>query len=859
TAMGAFFLFGGVDDDLLRLLLGVGSIVDYLMLAAVLIFASRIYKWSPNHGFSSDAIQPADPRKDVAKTEPEAILQKAAIAIVVAGAVALALALWLQLSGSNDPGRVGNAFFAANSFGALAILLRSSRLMAVDVRGRFFAGDVLNTVLFWTAAVIAAAAIFPRIWTAVPNWLGGKIEPWDGDYWLAALIASFLALVVSVVARHLAQGSLYSGRFFSPPEMRHLETFAEVLIEGPREVVSPEAVARGADNYLAMVKSSRRLAARVGFLAATEVFPYFRFRLPMSRMGYLECREYLEKSFRNGKGIWRSVIRTRQMVLMAYYATAEVKPEIGFEMFPDRQRYLDLEAKGENLTPGTGPKQYLPVSRERFHHCKVCVIGSGAGGAVAAAALAEKFGKDVTILEAGPYVQAHEFTHYEPEASATLYKDGGLNLSQDLQMVLLQGYCVGGSTVHNNAICFDLPDSVLRNWAAAGAPLNEAEIRAAQAKLRARLNIHRLEDHLLPKGSVLFEQGVSNLVLRGDQRIEGAERFDVNFEECIGCGFCTTGCRYGRKLSMLESYIPEAMDHGARLIPDCEALSFDIKDGKAVGLKCRIEGKYDFYVKADHFVVACGTIASSLLLERSHVKGPVGEQMSFNLATTVSAEFPELVNGFDGVQMCSYARCEGYMLETLFNPPSSYALTMPGWFLDHFKNMQRYAYLANGGVMVPSPSMGRLRRPLWVGKFLPNFDYPLAEDAKSMGLLMQGMKLLCEVYLEAGATRVLPSTYADIVIRTKADLPLIDAAVKKPEDILIASAHPQGGNAINTDPSKGVVDTDLRVHGVSNVVVCDASVFPTGVEVNPQLSVMTVALYGAERLASRIAGAPVAI
>ena len=52
-----------------------------------------------------------------------------------------------------------------------------------------------------------------------------------------------------------------------------------------------------------------------------------------------------------------------------------------------------------------------------------------------------------------------------------------------------------------------------------------------------------------------------------------------------------------------------------------------------------------------------------------------------------------------------------------------------------------------------------------------------------------------------------------------------------------------GGNAVSQDPKKGVVDERFRVNGFENLYVADASVFPSSVTVNPQLTVMAVADY----------------
>jgi choline dehydrogenase-like flavoprotein len=55
------------------------------------------------------------------------------------------------------------------------------------------------------------------------------------------------------------------------------------------------------------------------------------------------------------------------------------------------------------------------------------------------------------------------------------------------------------------------------------------------------------------------------------------------------------------------------------------------------------------------------------------------------------------------------------------------------------------------------------------------------------------------------------------------------------------SSHPHGGNTINADPEKGVVDPHLRVHGTTNLFVTDASVFPSKMRVNAQYSTMAIA------------------
>ncbi|MCA9771884.1 MAG: VOC family protein, partial [Myxococcales bacterium] len=91
------------------------------------------------------------------------------------------------------------------------------------------------------------------------------------------------------------------------------------------------------------------------------------------------------------------------------------------------------------------------------------VIGSGAGGAVAAATLAEA-GLEVLVLEEGGAYGARDFTQREGEMYAKLYRAGGAQLTEGGGVNVLQGSCVGGSTVINEGDCTRIPAPVLDHW-----------------------------------------------------------------------------------------------------------------------------------------------------------------------------------------------------------------------------------------------------------------------------------------------------------------------------------------------------------------------------------------------------------
>ena len=114
--------------------------------------------------------------------------------------------------------------------------------------------------------------------------------------------------------------------------------------------------------------------------------------------------------------------------------------------------------------------------------------------------------------------------------------------------------------------------------------------------------------------------------------------------------------------------------------------------------------------------------------------------------------------------------------------------------------------------------------------------------------------MLTAIYFAAGADEALPATFADRPLpRTdflrngRVSLEAIerhmDTIIRAPGDLTLNSSHPQGGNPMSDNRSVGVVDAGCRVHGFRNLFVCDASVFPTSVRINPQLTIMALADY----------------
>jgi choline dehydrogenase-like flavoprotein len=461
----------------------------------------------------------------------------------------------------------------------------------------------------------------------------------------------------------------------------------------------------------------------------------------------------------------------------------------------------------------------------------VAIVGSGAAGSVIAWQLAQR-GIRVAILEKGARQDPTTFQHSEFQMMPRVYKHGGFQTTADNDLVILQACTVGGSTVVNNAIWMraDL-DRILPEWAALGAPLEAASLNSAYTELEKLLKVSDLPANMANPSTKLFLDACKK------QGID-ARRLKNNREDCIGCGWCNYGCRYNRKTSMLVTLIPWAESKGAVVIDRCQNLRLVTKGSQIASATFVRDGKTET-VKADRFVVCAGAIGSSEVLLASGVtnNGLVGRGLHVLGGVVVNGKLTENVRGYDGIGLTSVANVgPRQVIETFFSPPGAFAVTMGGWFEDHARRMQDYAHYMQAGVMVGCAPRGVVSL-----KGNRTTQIKLQFSAKEVEALREGIKVISRIFFAAGAQPVLPSTYQAIELRSPADFALLDKAVRRPDDLLLGSAHPQGGNPINENPKKGVIDLRFRVHGFDNLYVADASVFPTNIWANCQATVMAIA------------------
>jgi choline dehydrogenase-like flavoprotein len=469
------------------------------------------------------------------------------------------------------------------------------------------------------------------------------------------------------------------------------------------------------------------------------------------------------------------------------------------------------------------------------------VIGSGAAGSVMAYELARR-GLKVVVLEAGPREDPTTFEHNELAMFPRVYKQGGLQTSKDHDAIFVQGAAVGGSTVINNAIWMraDL-DRILPTWEAAGAPVPRAGIEAAYAELERALHVTKVQPDVANPGTDVWLAGMEAAGIPGGL-------LDNNRNQCIGCGWCNYGCRYNRKTSMLVTYVPWAEALGAEVLDRCADVRVVTRDGRATGVTAVREGVKIAY-DADRVVVCAGAIGSSAVLLASGIDqgGTVGRNLHCLGGIFVTGETDQVVDGFDGIGLTCVAHAgEDFVIESYFAPPVAFALRLGGWFLSHFNRAARYRSFVDGGVMVGTDPRG--------GRVTLNRKGNVVIDLKlnetDVDRLRRGLKEMARIYFAGGARRVYPSTFRFMEVTHNDDLSLIDEMIQRPDDLLFGSAHPQGGNVMCEDPSRGVVGPDFRVHGMEGLYVSDTSVWPQNIWANCQATAMAVSHHAATHVAA---------
>jgi choline dehydrogenase-like flavoprotein len=477
----------------------------------------------------------------------------------------------------------------------------------------------------------------------------------------------------------------------------------------------------------------------------------------------------------------------------------------------------------------------------------VVVVGSGAGGAVVAALLAEA-GQRVVVLEEGRHIPAEKYQQYRSsETMRHMFRDASMSFALPVgdspAINVMMGRCVGGSSVLTGGVCFRVPDHVLHAWQhERGLPELTAEALApCFEEVEKAIHVEEVPVSMRSRSTALFGEGLAKL----GHEMKPLRR---NTRDCDGCSRCNFGCPKGAKQSVDLNYLPRAVAANARIYSDCLVEKVLTKGGRAVGVSGRLlngpEGKPGgkLTVRARRVAIAAGAYHSPLLLMASGIgkrSGQVGRNMTLHPGFRVMGRFDEEVRGWRGALQSAYTDAfekDRMTLVSLFVPPGVFAATMPGIGPDHVRRAAQLPNLTIFGGMIHDEGGGTVRRNPAGREPLVTYQMSKRDRATVPKLIRQ----MADIWFAAGAKEVVLPVLGMSPV-TPDSFRSVDLDKVAGPSLECSSQHPLGTCRMGSSPASSVVDPNGECWDVSELYVADGSVVPTSLGVNPQLTIMAMA------------------
>lgn len=494
----------------------------------------------------------------------------------------------------------------------------------------------------------------------------------------------------------------------------------------------------------------------------------------------------------------------------------------------------------------------VPAGPSLRDSADVVIVGTGPAGATAARVLTAA-GLDCVLVEEGPAYPAELRRADAWTAFARSWRDGSLQVASGRTFTpILQGRVVGGSSTINGAIIHRMPEAVHGQWEAEHGRFGLLALDAlhrAWDRLDAELSVAPTPQEVLGGNNLLFGKGCAAL----GWSAAPTKRAAIG---CRGSARCNQGCPDGRKQSMEVTYVPRAIEAGARLYSTCRAERVIVRDGRAAGVSGRfrepVTGRAgpELRVRARRAVVlAAGAIHTPLLLRRAGV-GPrdlTGRRLACHPGTSVMPLFDEQVRLWSGASQgyeCTQFLGDRMKFEVVGLPPSVAVARLPGFgrtLVDRLGCLDR---MAHWGVQIRSAALGSVR-PGLAG---PSIRWEMTPgDVATMKL---GIRRLVEIAFAAGASRVLLGIAGmPEEIRTPGDADRLLYLPDDPRLLHCICAHLFGTARIGRDRRSGVVRETGETWDLPGLYCVDASVFPSNLGVNPQHAIGGVAWLMAEGIA----------
>jgi choline dehydrogenase-like flavoprotein len=463
---------------------------------------------------------------------------------------------------------------------------------------------------------------------------------------------------------------------------------------------------------------------------------------------------------------------------------------------------------------------------------RIAVIGSGPGGAITAALLAEA-GREVVLVEEGQHLPLESCEPFSRQEMVQKYRNGGLTLTMGSAKVnYVEARCVGGGSEINSALYHRTPPDCLAMWREQFkiAAFDEVDLEPHFVACEKDLNVSYLPGEA-PAASLRLHEGALQLGWKSSEVPRWFQYDDPG----------PTASGSGTRQSMTRTFIPRFLKAGGRLVPETRihrlrparnGWFLEGQDSEPTG-----GAKVPRRIEADVVFVACGAIQTPNLLRRSGVRQNVGGSLYLHPTVKVLARFDEEVNdrgmGVPVHQVKQFAprfslgcsiSTPPYLALALGNRPDAAAL-----IAKYGRQMAIYYAMTTGG-------QGTVRH-------LPGFRDPLVRyqlDHAAGRDLAEALRALCECLFAGGAKALYPAIEGGGCLTSASELHQLPGSLT-PEQANLMTIHLFGSCPMGENRSRCAADSFGKVHGPHNLYIADASLMCGPPGVNPQGTVMAIA------------------
>jgi choline dehydrogenase-like flavoprotein len=493
----------------------------------------------------------------------------------------------------------------------------------------------------------------------------------------------------------------------------------------------------------------------------------------------------------------------------------------------------------------------ITPSGETTLEADVVVVGSGSGGGVAAAVLAQA-GKRVIVLEAGGYFNESDFVQLEPLAYRNLFLRGGFFPSADGMVSIAAGSTVGGGSTVNWSNSLLTPATVRASWAKDGlidvdTPAFDDHLQAVFERISCndKVATQNAPHHRLADGAAKLGYSYRVAMLNIDP-----DKYDPNL-----IGYSGMGDQTGAKQGTMRTYLQDASDAGAKLLPNTRAERILTEGGKAVGVEAtytdpQTQQNSRVVIHAPSVVAAAGALETPALLLRSGIGGPaVGAELRLHPASLVSGIYEEPQDPWYGPAMAGIMNefaevndCHGYIVECVQHLPGLFTTVVPWLGGEQHKELTRkYRYRADWVFIVKDRGAGTVtidengESAHWY-PFTDELDRRHFREAAVTSIRMQEAAGAQQIFL--AGQRFAPWQRGEDLEKF---IEKVNQVPIGPGGTPVFSAHQMCSAKLGSDPQTCVAKPNGELHDTTGVWIADASGMPCCSGVNPMVSVMALA------------------